>query len=440
MKLRLIMMFFLASSLAALTALADEPVRIVIKSSWVGMASSTNNSIMITGKNGRYTAEGNRANSKAVMELLEALEAPVMQQPSLDQCGISEKWLNDNYIGGLKEYTHHRINELSPKQVDLFRLHFITLSSADAAFAELFKGWHTDDYPKVSVTIKDGDRQYGVQSESQNAFMLPWIGSDRPRGGYSCKISRAIAALIPHDFPNRDRLVLGAGFRWKLTEKTMDLIRDEWDLLGTEFKVGPAVAPVFARFTPVKSAISNLSSIDLDGRESWNAELRSPDLPANFVIGVSLLYSKKELKGVDALLTQVPQYAKLVLSVPWLQKYLQDHPDTKIELRYVNGHSLSPKALASLAEDLRKHGKTELADIVSRQAEESAFIEINSGTSSNSLGCWSRAIVLPSGVVLLWHFQCDSVLGFPAKDFSVWDFYGWRSTGTVIDTDGTIKK
>lgn len=440
MKSRLIITFLLASSLVALTALADEPIRIEIKSSWGGLGEPEQNTFVITGKNDKYTANGNSVSSKAVKELLASLDAPVVDKPSLEECGISEKWLGHNYARGLKDYTHYRISELSPKQVELFRSHFIDLSNAQAALVELLNGWHTDDYPKVSVTIMNGDRQYGIQSESQNALMLPWTGTDRPRGGYSCKISRAIATLIPHDFPNRDRLVLGDRFLWELTGKTMDSIRDEWNLLDTEFKVGPAVAPVFARFTPVKSAISNLSSVDLDGGESWNAEFRSPDLPANYVIGVSLLYNKKKIKGVDALLTKVPQYAQLVLSVPWLRKYMEDHQNAKIELRYVNGRSLSLKALKDLTEDLRTHGKAELANLVSQYAAESAFIETNFGTNSFSMGCWSRAIVLPSREVLLWHFNCDSVLGFPAKDFNVWDFYGWRSTGTLIGLDGTIEK
>jgi hypothetical protein len=423
--------------LVAKATYAGETVQIEIQSTWDGLGNPRNNSFLITGKNGRYTAEGYNISPKAVAELLAALESPIADQPLLEECGISEKWLMDNYAKGLEEYTHRKIRELSPKQVDLFRSRFINLPNAQTAFAELFKHWHTDDYPNLSVSVKSDERLYGVRSESQYPFMLPWIGTDRGRGGYSCKISRAIANLVPKDFPNRSRLVLGDGFRWDLTGQIMNSIRDEWDMLDTEYKVGSAVAPVFARFTPLKSAISILSSIDLDGRESWNAELHSPDLPANFVIGVSLLYRKKELKGVDALLTQVPQYTKLVLSVPWLRKYLEDHPEARIELRYVNGRSLSLIALANLTEDLQKHSKTELAEAVSRQGAESAFLEIYAGAC-----CWSRAIVLPSREVILWHFKGDSTLGFAAKDFDNWDYIGsgWRSAGTLIGLDGMIEK
>jgi hypothetical protein len=255
------------------------------------------------------------------------------------------------------------------------------------------------------------------------------------RGGYSCDISRAIARLLPKGFSNKERLVLGDGFRWQLTERTMRNIEQEWNMLDTEFKVGPAVAPIFAHYTPVESAISNLSSIDLDGGEAWNAQLRSNDLPSNMLVGASLhYYKKKELPGVDELLTRLPNYSRLVLSVPWLMRYMAAYPEATAELRYVDGRSLSMKAQASLIKDLQEHGKPELAAMVAHQGAESAFLEINAGSQ-----CWSRMIVLPSREVLIWHFKCDSVLGFPARDFETWDYYGWRSVGALVKEDGTLE-
>lgn len=109
------------------------------------------------------------------------------------------------------------------------------------------------------------------------------------------------------------------------------------------------------------------------------------------------------------------------------------HPEATAELRYVDGRSLSIKAQASLVKDMQDHGKPDLADVVARQGAESAFLEINAGS-----GCWSRVIVLPGKEVLLWHFKCDSVLGFPARDFQIWDYYGWRSVGALVKEDGTL--
>jgi hypothetical protein len=420
-------------SSALLLASGSETVRIEIKSSWGGLGEPTKGDLVIKGIRGKFSSEDRKVDVKAVEYLLAAIQQPVVDQPSLEACGITERWLLANYTGGLEDYTHEKLKDLSPKQVELFKANFTDVTSAQVAFAELFKGWHTDDYPEMSVTVDVGGKEFGVQSSSQHPFMLPWLGTDQARGGYNCQITQAIVALLPKRFSNKDRLVLNNSFRWELTEQIMRTVEHQWNLLDTEFKVGPEVAPVFAHFTPLKSAISNLSSIYLDGGQAWNAELESNELPSNLIIGVSLRYYKKKLIGADEFLSQLPKYSNLVLSVPWLLNYLRTRSETTIELRYVDGRSLSPKAQESLTEDLRKHGKTELANVVSQQVASSAFIEVNAGS-----GCWSRAIVLPTKQVLLWHFKCDSTLGFAAKDFDTWEYYGWRSTGTLVGPDGTL--
>jgi len=54
-----------------------------------------------------------------------------------------------------------------------------------------------------------------------------------------------------------------------------------------------------------------------------------------------------------------------------------------------------------------------------------------------------QIVPIPGPKIRTWgtrHFQCDSVIGFPAKDFNSWEYYGWRSTGTLIGLDGAIVK
>jgi hypothetical protein len=417
------------------SALADETVRIEVQSSWTGLGSPASNRLVITGANRAYKADGQKVHSPAVTELLASLEAPGVERPSLDSCGVTESWLADNYASALTDYTHRKTTGLSSEQVQLFRSHFVSSSTARAAFENLFKNFHTDDYPEISVVVSKGGRAFSVHSESQYPFMLPWSATTPSAGGYSCRISRAIAALVGKHFPNAGRLVLSAGFRWNLASEVMSSIRDKWDLLDTESKVGNVISPILERFTLVKSAVSILSSIDLNGGQSWNAKLRSSQLPPNLLIGVSMFYRNRELPGVDTFLSRFPQYSNLVLSVPWLQKYLLERPEVTVELRYVNGQSLSPKALESLIADLVKHGKPQLADKVSAETLRCAFLEIDSGAAG-----WSRAVVLPSKEVLLWHFQGTSVLGFSAEGLESWDYFGWRSTATLVTPDGEISR
>jgi hypothetical protein len=386
--------------------------------------------MVITGDPDHFAVYDGKVNSSAVKELLAAMDAPPVESPSLSDCGIGA-WLEANYTRGLQDYTHRKLRSFSPEQIDLFKTDF----ASEGAFDALFAGFHTDDYPKLSVTVVKGGQEFGVTSDSQNPFMLPWFGTDRVRGGYSCRLSRAIFAVLPKDFTNRDRLVAGDEFRGELAGQVMSRLYVDWRALDAQHLVGPEIAPILAHFHPIQSEVSGLNSIDLDGREAWNAMLTTQDLPANLHIGVSLLYTGKHLEGVDTFIRRVPAYTGLVVSVPWLRKYLDTVSGSTFELRYVDGESLSPLATKSLAGDLRANGKSALAERVERDAANSAFLEIDSGN-----GCWSRILVFPDKETLLWHFKCDSVLGFSAKQFTTWDYLGWRSTGTLIDSDGRIEK
>lgn len=412
---------------------AQNSIQIEIKSSWSGLGSARDSQLLITGSDGKFTASSKRLDSLKVQELLNAIDADQIAEPSLKECGADQAWLQANYVQALENVTHRKLQDLSKEQIELFRSHFTSEQRSENAFESLVNNGHTDDLPKLSVDIRERTHEFGVHSDSQSPFMLPWAGVDEPRGGYSCRISRAIYALLPKGFTNRERLEVGRGFRSDLAEQVMYEIQPEWNQLDAQHLVGSEIAPIVERFTLLSSEVSNLSSVDLDGLEAWNARLQSKELPPNLIFGVSLSRKKGKLPAVEALVSRSSKYAELVLSVPWLHAYLNDNPKSKIELRFVNDRSLSRKAERDLAQDLRSHGKPELAERVDRDATQSAFIEVNSHGS-----CWARALVFPDRTVLLWHFQCDEALGFSASQFSTWDFYGWRSVGALIEPDGSL--
>jgi hypothetical protein len=420
---------------------AAQQVRIEIKSSWEGLGNPRQGDIVISGDKGKFTANGRKVDPRAIESLFAALDEPIADKVDMGNCGITQQWLESNSVDALKAVTHQKISELSPKQVALFRGKFEDMHAVREALAELFEHWHTDDDPRMSVSIRIDGKELGVRSESQSPFMLPWSGTDKPRGGYNCRISQSIAALLPPKFPDRERLLPHEGFRWDLASQIMQAIEHEWNMLDTEYKIGVDVAPVFARFPPIESAVTCLMSIDLDDC-GWNATLKDPTLPVNVLIGVNLSYYESHhryhLVGVEGFLKKISEYTALMQSVPWLSKYIQAHPSSTIEVRFVGDRSLSPKALSSLTKDLSDHGKQELADRVSKEAFTSAFLEINSSNSDYSH--WSRVIVFPNRDVLLWHFQGDHFLGFSSKDFATWDYYGWRSTGTLIDPNGRLER
>jgi len=115
-------------------AKTDLPIRIEIKSSWNGLAAPLRKMVTVTGQDGRYESEGRSIRAEAVEELLAALDAPVTQQPSLEECGADETWRSANYAEALADVTHRKISQLSLKQIELFRSQFVGSHTAQADF------------------------------------------------------------------------------------------------------------------------------------------------------------------------------------------------------------------------------------------------------------------------------------------------------------------
>jgi len=150
-------------------------------------------------------------------------------------------------------------------------------------------------------------------------------------------------------------------------------------------------------------------------------------------VGVTLYYNKKyQLAGVEDFGRNIDAYMDLASSVPWLSSYVRQHPGVSVEIRYVQDRSLSIKPLQSLAEDLKKNGKSELAERVVREKDAIVFLEVDES------GKWSRWIVFPNREMLLWHFKSDSALGFKSADMKLWDYLHWNGAGILVSGEGAI--
>lgn len=415
-----------------LPAHAGERVRIEVHSSWTGLGSPSQSTLLITGRGNRYSANGHGVPTKNVDLLLEAVHEPPIDSPSLGNCGIDAAWLGAHADRARRVRIQRK---LTARQIAFFKSRFTDLRTVQKAFSEEFSGWHTDDYPKMSVSISVDGKNTFLSSSSQYPLMLPWrIQANGSSITYNCHISLALTKLLPRRFTNRDRLALNDHFLWELSDWVMNGIQHDWNMLDTEEKLGSELDKFRTRFKILESQIGNLNSVDVDGKKAWNAQLHGDKLPVNVNIGLSLRYTKGHLVGAGEFLGQIKNYEALVLSVPWLRDYLSKHLDTTLELRYVDDQSLSHLALGDLVQDMRSHDKGPIADRLEREASVCAFLQIDEGSGKP----WSRWVVFPNKQMLLWHFSGDSVLKWKATQFATWDFAGLQSTGAVVDPDGAL--
>jgi hypothetical protein len=411
-----------------------QDLTITVKTTWSGLGARPNQitDVVISGNRGSYHVNGKNVEDGKVAAFLSAVDEPFIDVPSLENCGITTAWLEKNHLKAIEDATSQKLKSLSPAQIDLFRSRFTDFRFVQTLLENMFYGFHTDDYPRISVRIsRRGVDETELESDSQHPWMLPWFG-EPGKAGYNCRISQTLAALLPGNAVNHDRLIVNEGFRYDLAQHVMDEIREKWDELDTDWHVGNQIAPILGRFQLKDTKLVCRHSIDSNGC-GWNATLSSPRLPAGWVVGVTLYYDKKyHLARVEDFGRNIDAYMDLATSVPWLSSYVRQRPGVSVEIRYVQDRSLSVEPLHSLAEDLKKNGKSELAERVVREKDASVFLEVNES------GNWSRWIVFPDREMLLWHFKSDNALGFKSVDMKLWDYYSWNGAGILVSAEGAI--
>lgn len=401
---------------------------------WNAFQTPVKGGLKIQGKDGKYFADGKSVDSGAMLAFIKAINEPPVREISLENLGLTQEWLNTNAQAAFKEYFKDRTSGVSPPQRDLFERNFRELRFMRDVVQAYYSSFWTDDYPKISLTIRIDSRTILLSSNEQHQFMIPWTITENGKTSesFNAHISRTLAAILPQAAIHKSRLD-GKNLRYALSEHLYWELRDEWAVLTTEAKIPQDIQKIRMKYKVEKSDVGCIASIDVEGAcPSWNATLRSSELPSNYTIGVSLPYEEGRLPNLSLFEEKIPVYSQLAASVPWFKQYLVRHPGTQAEIRFVIDRSLSKRASGKLLEDLRKHGKNELTGRIEKEALESVFLEV-----SDEKHNWSRWVIFPNGDMLLWHFKGDSVLDFPATKFMSWEYYNWKSAGALIRADGS---
>jgi hypothetical protein len=188
---------------------------------------------VISGGEGKYVARGKTVETGAIEALLTALDEPRLKAPSILNCGVDPAILLSNYEPQLMEYLSGRttgfLHDQSPEALEFYRRQFADSSLAQEAFARSFNYEMTGSFTEFNLTVTVDGNHFGVSSASQHLFLLPWGGPDYERGGFNCHISRALAAILPAEFCNRELLVpTNEHFRWSIIDEALQIIEKRW--------------------------------------------------------------------------------------------------------------------------------------------------------------------------------------------------------------------
>jgi hypothetical protein len=410
---------------------------IEIHSQWGGLGPAGDSTLQISRHAEQFRIKGKTVDRTLVEDILTQIDAAV-SEPTLENLGITKSWLESNSDAALPD----RLRNEPANEKELFRSYFRNVGLMEKIVPEIIRQGWTDDYPQLDVRVLRDDGSITIlHSERQNIFMIPVTITERGqvRLSYNSRLSRAIAAVLPSGFVNRERLS-GADLRSVVATAVMSRIDDDLNLLETRNKIGNELKQLEGRYSVELTAINRVSSVDVETQGEnfprWNALLRRTDLPQNILVDVSLPYKDNRLVTFDSFLKHIDGVVALPLSVPWLSTYLAEHPEVRMEIRFVTDRSVSPRLVSYFLETIKAFGAENVTAQVTSMLDNSTLVTFDGGAG------WSRWLVLPDRRMILFDFQGNKILKWELKDFETrtrFNSSDWHMAKAIINPQGQIE-
>jgi hypothetical protein len=412
--------FGLFAAVSIATAQTVREVKtITIRSGWGGLGASKDMTVQIIHTPGGFSQGGKLIDGKLVQALVAAVDAPRVAKPNAANLGITTEWLNAQ-VNSLKPRAFSQASKTTPGQLALFKEKFTDLDTVSTVVPNLWRYTSFDDYPGARVVIEyDDGLKVTASTHSYYVFMIPWQVDRQDGETYNADISRAVAALLPKNSVNKERLG-GGGLAGKLTEALMSSIETEWNLKGGEELVGGALAQLRRKYEVVNTEITpyhhpeyGTATYKHEPEESnLHATLRKPEFPRNLVDEVVLREDHGKVSGVDDFLKYGERYEQLALSVPWLNEFIKKNPRAFFRISYVHDASFGDKALRTFTADMKLRERPDLIQKVTAQHKEIALLMVGIEYSE------SYWLVFPDKHLMLWRYEGRSgLLKWATSDF-----------------------
>jgi len=387
---------------AAHSALAQTTVdSIEIETGWGGLGSPQHAVVAIRGEKGSYYRGRERVDPAAVGALFHALHAPSIVSPEMNNLGVTATWLNA-HLQAVEKALQRQLTNATPSQIRHFESSFRDPKVMMGAVADRFSYGSFDDYPyaRVQVVLNDGTK-LAASTHSFYAFMLPWTTGEKTQT-YNADLSRAVSSLLPPKTPDKDRLA-GVGFDESLAEALMHRIEGQWNMLGVEARAGTAISILRQHYKVLSTDINPFHGVSFGRRwvekgpheTNLQASLHNQDLPAALNEHLVLEFKEGQVEGLVDFIQNVSRYEKLVLSVPWLNSWLREHPRETMTLAYVHDASFGDHALESFEADMKARGRQDLIAPVRAQQKDIALLHIG----------YVYWLLFPNRSMMLWRFE-----------------------------------
>jgi hypothetical protein len=388
---------------------------ITIHSSWGGLGVPRKDNLKITARSDGSYRGAKQANRSTISELIDLLETDPIGAPTLQNIGLTEEWLAANATRGMDQYAGAYFSVAAQNQKELYLRSFSDVNLVEELLPRILRGGWTDDYPtlKVEIEFRDG-RRATLETISQTPLMLPWkvLRDGESKTTYDARISRAVAALMPNDFENRDR-VAGTRLSRDLARSVMRAIENDWKFLGAENKAGSAINRLREKYKVESLDINGTHGVD-HGMEWVNgnsqetnlfAVLSSKKYPAGFFIRIILPFANQRVNNLEHFEEKIDQYFLTVQKASWFSKLIGDGR-APAWLRFIKDRSFSEKAMHQFSADMKILGRESLIAEVEKVQREIALISLGGGLDYYQ----SYWLVLPDQRVILWRYGSSPIL------------------------------
>ena len=378
-------------------------------------------------KNGEaYKIGDNVVDASLVVALANALREPENPEPKREDLGLTLAWLKTNASSLGQNFAQTTFIGGKPIHQSAFESAFTDPTAVDKAVPLLFRPRLCVDCDRftssveISVRLDDGT-QINARTSSQSPFMLPWHLQNGGKDviAYNADISRAIIALMPENSANRSQLA-AEHLATELGHIVLNQEEHETGLQDIENRTSGTLSALRSRYRVESASIGNYGdpvlrkTEDENGREGQTLDLRlqsSSDSTHNFFSDeVFLRYENGNVVDADKFLREAPPFERLVLSIPWLNRYLRDenHQRVPIRLSFVGGSSFSDAEMRVFASDMHAIGRDRLIPRVEAMKGRIAVLIVGFGAEESD---W---LAFPDGQMLLWRYWQVPVYGKPS--------------------------
>lgn len=379
--LALLLAFFLASA-GAQAASPNVATRVTIHSYWAGLSpqSPLKTELLIQRTPHGYVLSGTSSHgnnfdsgakptvetyrsrtvpAEAIERLVAALRTPPQAEANLASLGVSKQDVHTALDFVAHEYAQY---ETTPTLRARFAALLESLRQPETLAATLtrgFAGFHTDDYPRLSVEVELADHTIlSAESNSQQYRMLPWtMRNGEPT--YAPAIAGALHTLMPDKAVNRDRLSGPVN----LVELIETGLSEPIDRIGAETMAGAAMQALSSHFRISQTAY-------IEAYESRGAQLavklQHTGTPDNLALSVwlplsrdGLIHTEQTLSRLDAELTLVeatPSVMQRVRASPHTRFVINDRGDVRVPYRNIAAQFVAQMHAMHKLPELERNG------------------------------------------------------------------------------------